>query len=140
MPRGQLASFCSDPLHLPRPVEPLTWDDATTLAGEHEIGSHTRSHRDLTSLARDALADELQGSKHDLEARLGREVRHFSAPYGDVARFSADVSRAARDAGYESCATAQRGVNVPGADVYALRRDHLVAGWPLRDVRYFLSR
>ena len=64
---------------------------------------------------------------------------HVSAPYGDAARFTPAVSDAARAAGYASCATALRGPNTAD-DVYALRRDHLVAGWSLRDIRYFLSR
>ena len=63
----------------------------------------------------------------------------MSAPYGDAARFTPAVSEAARVAGYASCATAIRGPNETN-DVYALHRDHVVAGWPVRDLRYFLSR
>jgi hypothetical protein len=50
------------------------------------------------------------------------------------------VTNAARESGYETCSSALRGINAAGADVYALRRDHLSASWPLRQVRYFLSR
>jgi hypothetical protein len=50
------------------------------------------------------------------------------------------VAEAAQAAGYESCATAIRGGNPPGADPYALHRDHLVASWPVRDIDWFLSR
>jgi peptidoglycan/xylan/chitin deacetylase (PgdA/CDA1 family) len=141
MPLARVASFCRDTLHLPRGVEPLGWEEIAALAsGGHEIGSHTRTHRELTTLPRDELVVELEESKRELESRLTRPVAHVSAPYGDAARFSRAVSDAARDVGYASCAMAQRGINVRGTDVFALRRDHLVAGWPLRDVRYFLSR
>ena len=130
-----------DRLHLPRPVEPMTWQDAAALRElGHEVGSHTRSHPDLTTLGADALADELRTSRLELERRLGEPPAHASAPYGERDRFSPAVSEAARTAGYVSCATAQRGLNTGPDDVYALRRDHLEARWPLADVRYFLAR
>ena len=132
--------ICGERLHLPGPVEPLTWEDAALLLEQgHEIGSHTVTHAELTELEPPELEHELRASKERLEQRLGREVAHVSAPYGDAARVSPAVSEAARAAGYASCATALRGPNLT-SDVYALRRDHVVAGWPVRDVRYFLSR
>jgi peptidoglycan/xylan/chitin deacetylase (PgdA/CDA1 family) len=133
--------MCRERLHLPRPIEPLTWAQAgELLALGHEVGSHTRSHPELPGLAADALADELVASREELERRLARPVAHFSAPYGETQRFSPEVSSAAREAGYESCATAQRGRNTSAEDVYALRRDHLEAGWPVAHVRHFLAR
>lgn len=135
----QARAFCRERLHLPLPVEPLDWDGAARLLElGHELGSHTRSHPDLTSLGPEALLEELAGSREELSRRLGA-VRHASAPYGDRARFTEAVADAARAAGYESCATALRGVNTSALDLYALRRDHLSARWPLRELRYFLA-
>lgn len=126
-------------LHLPRPIEPLSWDDATRLlALGHEIGSHTRTHADLVSLSRKELDAELRGSREELVHHFGPVV-HLSVPYGDAARFSPTISVAAREAGYGSCATAIRGRNRGPADVWALRRDHLDASWPVRDLRWFLA-
>ena len=137
---GDAVRFCRERLHLPRPVEPLTWDDATALLVQgHEVGSHTVTHPNLAALAPAKLDGELRVSKELIEQRLGPRVAHFSAPYGDVTRFTPTVSEAARAAGYSSCATAIRGPNETN-DVYALRRDHVVAGWPVRDLRYFLSQ
>jgi peptidoglycan/xylan/chitin deacetylase (PgdA/CDA1 family) len=118
-------------LHLPLPVEPL-------LALGHEVGSHTVSHPDLTSLPPDELRRELETSREELSRRLGA-VRHVSAPYGERGRFSERVAAAARDAGYDSCATAIRGRNTSALDLYALRRHHLSARWPMREVEYFLT-
>jgi peptidoglycan/xylan/chitin deacetylase (PgdA/CDA1 family) len=132
--------ICRERLHLRRPLEPLAWTDVERLLElGHEIGSHTRTHRELVSLAADELADEVAGSRAELERRLGRAPAHFAAPYGDRERFSPAVSEAARSAGYDTCLTAQRGRNVPSSDPYALRRDNAVAAWPLRHVRYFLA-
>ncbi len=132
--------ICRERLHLPKPVEPLTWDDAGELLElGHEIGSHTRTHPDLAALGPAELDGELRGSREEIERRLGLSPAHASAPYGDRARFSPAVAAAARAAGYTSCATAQRGVNTEAADPFALRRDHLVAGWPIADLRFFLA-
>jgi peptidoglycan/xylan/chitin deacetylase (PgdA/CDA1 family) len=139
-PRERAARICRERLHLPGPVEPLTWDDARDLAERgHEIGSHTRSHADLTQVDEAARDEELRESKAELEERVG-PVRHFSAPYGEAHRFSAEISEAARRAGYATCATAQRGLNRSADDLYALRRHHLVASWPVAHLRYFLTR
>ena len=135
----QARAFSRDKLHLPLPVEPLDWDGASRLLElGHEIGSHTRSHPNLTSLDADALLDELASSREELSKRLGA-VRHVSAPYGDRARFSEAVAGAARTAGYESCASAIRGVNRSALDLYSLHRHHLSASWPLRELGYFLA-
>jgi len=139
--RAHAASLCRERLHLPRPVEPLRWSDVADLLGRgHEVGSHTRSHPNPAALSADELDAELLESRGRIEEEAGPVVRHFSAPYGDAARFTPAVSDAARRAGYASCSSALRGVNRDGGDVYALRRDHLVAGWPVSHVRYFLSR
>jgi len=135
----QARAFCREKLHLPLPVEPLDWDGASRLIElGHEIGSHTRSHPNLASLDDEALLDELASSREQLSKRLGA-VRHVSAPYGDRARFSEAVADAARTAGYESCASAIRGVNRSALDLYSLHRHHLSAAWPIRELRYFLA-
>jgi len=137
--RAQARAFSRDTLHLPLPVEPLDWDGASRLLElGHEIGSHTRSHPNLTALQQEVLLDELASSREELSKRLGA-VRHFSAPYGDRMRFSEVVADAARSAGYESCASAIRGVNRSALDLYSLHRHHLSASWPLRELGYFLA-
>ncbi len=132
-------TFCRERLHLPLPVEPLDWESASRLLElGHEIGSHTRSHPELTAIPPEEVEAELVGSREELSRRLGA-VRHFSVPYGERTRFSESIAQAARTAGYESCATAIRGGNTSALDLYALRRDHLSARWPVRELAYFLT-
>jgi peptidoglycan/xylan/chitin deacetylase (PgdA/CDA1 family) len=139
--RARVASLCRERLHLPAAVEPLGWPDvAELLRRGHEVGSHTRGHPNLAALSDDELETELLESRGRIEEEVGSEVRHFSAPYGDAARFTPAVSDAARRTGYGSCSSSLRGINSAGGGVYALRRDHLVASWPVSHVRYFLSR
>jgi peptidoglycan/xylan/chitin deacetylase (PgdA/CDA1 family) len=46
------------------------------------IGAHTVGNHDHTRLSATELAHELSESRHALEARLDKEVRHFAYPFG----------------------------------------------------------
>ncbi len=103
-------------------LAPLSWDDARSLAGlGWEIGSHTRSHPDLTQLDDSALADELEGSRRECEQRLGKLCTSLAYPYG---RRDARVIRAAQRAGYLCGASlprrlhGQRDLDWPRVGVY----------------------
>lgn len=69
-----------------------------------EIGSHSRTHPQLSQLDDAALSTELRGSKEDLEAWLGRPVRHFAYPSGD---HDPRVVDAVERAGYASAWTTE---------------------------------
>lgn len=85
-----------------------------------EIGSHTRRHPDLTGLGPDNLADEIAGSKLDLEEMLGREVVvSFAYPYG---RFNNQVVESVRQAGYRFACTVRPGWFGSERDMFRLRR------------------
>jgi peptidoglycan/xylan/chitin deacetylase (PgdA/CDA1 family) len=103
------------------PQKPLmtTAEWQTWLQAGMEVGSHTRTHADLTTLSADAAQAEIAGSKQELEASLGCEVRHFCYPYG---RFNASHSRMVHEAAYVSATTTRRGRVQMGADLYLLRR------------------
>jgi peptidoglycan/xylan/chitin deacetylase (PgdA/CDA1 family) len=47
-----------------------------------EFGAHGRTHADLTTLASERLAEEVAGSRQDLEAIVGSRVLSFAYPYG----------------------------------------------------------
>lgn len=54
------------------------------------VGSHSRSHPNLTQLRQAELVSEVAGSRHDLEDILGCNVLHFAYPGG---QFDSDVVR-----------------------------------------------
>ena len=63
------------------------------------IGAHSRTHPNLALLSSQSLADELRGSKEDLETILGSSVNYLAYPGG---RFSRYVVTAAQQAGFEA--------------------------------------
>jgi peptidoglycan/xylan/chitin deacetylase (PgdA/CDA1 family) len=76
----------------------LTWGELRALeAGGVEIGSHTHSHVDLTTLDDAGVLDELMRSRRLLERHLGHPVQWLAYPAG---RVDARVERIARRAGY----------------------------------------
>jgi peptidoglycan/xylan/chitin deacetylase (PgdA/CDA1 family) len=82
----------------------MTWPMIDEMRrGGITIGSHTRSHVSLPMESAAAVKDELEGSKHALEQRLGEAVDHFAYPLG---QFTADVVKALHDAGYRFAYTA----------------------------------
>jgi peptidoglycan/xylan/chitin deacetylase (PgdA/CDA1 family) len=62
------------------------------------IGSHTVSHTDLSAVSPQRASEELDRSRSELEAILGREVALFAFPYG---RFNQELTNLSRRAGYQ---------------------------------------
>jgi peptidoglycan/xylan/chitin deacetylase (PgdA/CDA1 family) len=89
----------------------LGWDDLAALrAAGWEVGSHTRSHPRLTAIDDAELADELAGSRRQIESELGVPCPSLAYPHGV---HDDRVVAAARDAGYRLACTAQGGVDAP---------------------------
>ena len=83
------------------------------------IGSHTRTHARLTEVDAERARDEAMASKAALEDVLGKEVRHFAYPYGQV---NEPVRKMVGQAGYRSACSTVPGFNRAGQDPYMLRR------------------
>jgi peptidoglycan/xylan/chitin deacetylase (PgdA/CDA1 family) len=62
-----------------------------------EIGSHTITHADLTTLSPSQLEEELLGSRLRLEEVLGMEIHSIAYPYG---LFNSEVANSALKHGY----------------------------------------
>lgn len=103
-------------------------DWRTWLQAGMDIGSHTRTHADLTKLSSPDAFDQITDSKRELENSLGCEVRHFCYPYG---RFDASHGQMAKQAGYITATTTQRGRIHPSDDRYTLRRVLVAQATPL---------
>jgi peptidoglycan/xylan/chitin deacetylase (PgdA/CDA1 family) len=107
-----------DQLICPRPMS--EWQAAQLVTGGLvDIGAHGRTSSYLTLLDREDVAEEVRGSKRDLEDFFGRPVELFAYPFGD---FNATTQALVADAGFK-CACAKGTQLVDRAiDILALPR------------------
>jgi peptidoglycan/xylan/chitin deacetylase (PgdA/CDA1 family) len=96
----------------------LTWDHARELrrAGM-DVQSHTRTHRVLQTLRPDELADELAGSRADLQRELGEPTRAVAYPVGNPILSTSPIRAALEKAGYELGFSNATGSNVLNGQV-----------------------
>ncbi len=84
-----------------------------------EIGAHTVNHPQLSREPAQVAQKEIVESKQTLEQLTGTPIRHFAYPSGDHNEQVADL---VRQAGFETAVTTDYGWNLPGSDLYRLRR------------------
>jgi peptidoglycan/xylan/chitin deacetylase (PgdA/CDA1 family) len=65
----------------------------------HEIGNHTWTHRDLTTLTQSETREELVRCKEEIEAVLGRPFTSFRPPRGELTGYAL---RVAAELGYDT--------------------------------------
>jgi peptidoglycan/xylan/chitin deacetylase (PgdA/CDA1 family) len=122
--------------------EYLTWGEcAVMLRSGMTIGSHTCSHTKLTGLNSSEARSQLINSKKAIEEKLGIECKHFACPWGIPGKYFSDRDVSiAKEVGFRSFLTTQRGKNRKGSSPFAIRRDHMYANWSNYQLKYFLSR
>jgi peptidoglycan/xylan/chitin deacetylase (PgdA/CDA1 family) len=90
----------------------MTWDQVRALVrAGMDVESHGRHHRVLQTLDAAELADELSGSRQELEAKLGRPVRAVAYPVGRRIRNERPIRDALAAAGYRIGLSNMSGVN-----------------------------
>jgi len=98
---------------------------ARMIDGGWELGSHTVTHPDLTTLDPATLEDEVSGSRQTLARRFGVPVDSFCYPAGS---FDATVVDAVRKAGYTSAVTVEDGLDEPGGNRFEMPRIRIDGG------------
>lgn len=123
----------------PVSLEFLNWDDCRKLLRAGMIiGSHTCSHAPFSNLNNDQVRSELTKSKQKIEKELGTSCYHFACPRGD---FKVEIDPIiAKEVGYRSFSTGERGPNSDMTNPFSIRRDHMIAKWGNYQLRYFLSQ
>ncbi|HEX8065108.1 MAG TPA: polysaccharide deacetylase family protein [Thermoleophilaceae bacterium] len=83
----------------------MTEDELREMAAAgHELGAHTVSHPDLSTLGYDDCLREMVESRDEVERIAGRPVRTFAYPF---CHYGPAAVAAARDAGFEAAVTCQ---------------------------------
>lgn len=76
----------------------------------HTIGSHSYSHRRLSSLSSSKILFEIVESKRILEEELLHKIKHFAFPFGDIKSISSEAMEIAKKH-YEYIYSGIRGLN-----------------------------
>jgi peptidoglycan/xylan/chitin deacetylase (PgdA/CDA1 family) len=117
-----------------------SWDGLTMMTIEElkhwaargvEIGAHTRTHPDLTTIPDGAVYDEIIGSKKDL-SNAGFKPLSFAYPFG----YFDDRIRALVDGVFPLAFTCEEGLNDFRTDLLLLRRTMVHPGDTLLDIEF----
>ena len=124
------------PREAPPEYEPLRWEEVREMArAGFEFGAHTRTHPVLSRLTGgEALAEEIAGSKRQIERQAGMPVNHFCYPNGSNEDFGPEAVEAVRAAGFHTAVTTEPGLNYPGVNRFQLAR---IGVEPGLDADYF---
>ncbi|HYH40897.1 MAG TPA: polysaccharide deacetylase family protein [Burkholderiales bacterium] len=118
----------------------MSAQEARALAARHVIGSHTRTHRRMSSdVAAEVMEDEIAGARAQLEAQLGAPVDAFAWVGGEEGSYSAEAARIIRRAGYSYAFMTNSAPVVPGTNPFQIQRTNIEASWPLDVVRFQVS-
>ncbi len=90
------------------------------------VGSHSGSHRRMTTLSRQEVVREFSESKQKLEDILSAPVEAFSYPFGEC---SPQLHRLGFAAGYRYLCTSAHGVVSASAHVIPRNSIHSAMGW-----------
>ncbi|MDH7463690.1 polysaccharide deacetylase family protein [Chitinophagaceae bacterium 26-R-25] len=138
----EIKAHCESRLGLPA-VEFMNWNDIERLQRMgHEMGSHTMSHIDVAKAEKNFFIDDCNETYEVLQKKCG-EAKHFAFPYGRFANFDEKGRKAVFDAGFISCASAERGCHISQDrsllnEELCIRRDHVIADWKLNHIMHFL--
>jgi peptidoglycan/xylan/chitin deacetylase (PgdA/CDA1 family) len=135
--------YSTESIAFPRPVAFLAWDELDQMVSRgHEVGAHTLSHVDLGHISHLQLQNEVGSCRDRLQAMYGEPV-HFAWPRGRWPNLSCTAMKYIAEAGFVSCASAVRGCHTapPRSRRHlCIRRDHVLANWPISHIEYFMTR
>lgn len=98
----------------------MTWDQLRMLSAESmEIGSHTRSHPDLSTASQKVATEQIRGSKEILEKQLGKGIVSFCYPAG---KYTAATVSLLQESGYQAAVTTKNGSSHQSSKLLELTR------------------
>lgn len=125
---GQLRDRVGDSLPPPRPSHRVMTPDQVggmVASGLVDVGAHTGSHPDLTTLPPERRRQEIHGSKLELEAWIGRRVEGFAYPYGHHDERSVEE---VREAGFDFACSGEWQALRPSCPPFLLPRIDVLPG------------
>lgn len=102
----------------------------------HEIGAHTRTHPDLSTLTKEQMQNEIAGSKTDLQSIGVNTVDLFAYPFGS---YNDQVKSIVQEAGFIAGRSSDGGYNLKTQDPFDLRRQPMTANTTLTDIQNYID-
>lgn len=101
----------------------LSWDELGVMAEAGMIpAAHTCSHVNLSHADIGSAEREIEGSRREIEERLGTKVAGFAYPYGQDVSAYARIAPVLKRLGFDYACTAFPGNNNNDSNLYLLRR------------------
>ena len=99
---------------------------ALSRGGTVQVGAHTVTHPQLSTLSVDNQRAEIVEGRRSLEEITGVPIDLFSYPYGGPDDFGDDTAQLVRDAGFRAAMANVPGTVVDGADHYRIPRMYVL--------------
>ncbi len=138
---GQVGSLTVDNYSV-KPVAPYSNPSYLTptqiqglQAAGFEVGDHTMTHADLSTLSAAGVRAEVDGGRADLVS-LGITPKTFVYPYGS---YTAGVRQIVQADGFTGARTVVEGLNASGADPYALMHHEVDVGTTVAQVQGWIA-
>lgn len=103
-------------------------------SGSAVVGAHTHRHPSLGALSASDQLAEIKQSKEILEGKLGRQVTHFSYPFGTVRDYNEDTLQIVGGLGFEFVAANYPAVVNKLSDPLRFPR-YLVRDWAIDEFK-----
>lgn len=117
----------------------LTWDEIKEMdrSGLIQFGAHTQHHLNLPDFDNAIIAQEIRGSKTDLESHLGKPISWFAYPYGSYNNFAIQT---VKDAGFKGAVSTIYGVAQSQETVYLAPRIMINGRFTLDNISYRIEQ
>ena len=102
----------------------------------HEIGAHTKTHPDLTTLTPVDAQAEIEGSRNALLAMGASPVSSIAYPYG---AYNAQVQQISQNAGLLSGRSVAEGYNTKDSDKFGLLVQNVLVGTTVNQVKSWID-
>lgn len=111
------------------------------LKNKISFGAHTCSHVNLGKISEQEIEHQLKESKKVIEEKLAIDCKHFAVPWGkvDIDYPLTTTEHIAKQLGYQTVTSTNRGKNIAGDNLFAIKRDHVLANWANYQLKYFFS-
>jgi len=106
----------------------------------HEIGDHTKTHADLTTLTQPQIVDEVANSKIDLQNLGVNYIQTFSYPYGTWNNLADQIVKQSGYIGARTALVADGGPNFRDGNPFLIRTYSVEATTTLADVKGWIDQ